>query len=681
MKKESSSVTKTIFLLVLLLMTISLNSNFRSFLFSNHEIKGTASHTGNSSLNSLHPTPRTHPKTCKDALNVQLLFPHVRKAGGRTLGSTFDENHPLHAKYKYISSLQRSRKHRYTVFNGHRNLWKILAVKNCLDLKRKIPTKKEVFNAIEKCKGYKDAVCRQWIFSLRDPIMRSLSSFYTVTGRTNNDDHFKCDAKSPIANKMRNISFSFEEFASFDIKERKKCFLHNQNLHLKFLTSGLIDDKSSDEEKLQFAKEILQRLDWFSILEYAEESLDLFEPELGLEILSYHSAFNYNKYEKDLTKYSQKAKEVLFELNYLDVELYNFAKELFFARLDKIKPDKQVFECSKRVICWDKTSPKPGETVTITDLTGSRKKNTLCSRIGGCLKQSYEMKQVDLNIMEHRKECIASFLIIGARMGGSTTMYKYLSNHKQIVPIKLNIEREQIGELFYFQNAESISRKGYNEAFIKEFIRDENIFDPSFHLTGESSVNLATNVEAPLLLKTMCKNRIKVIYLVRDPVESLISNMKIRKKKKEFPFTKNEISLEEAIENDLIQFQKLRLFENGRISLKHSYKNSIWELLYVIHLERWLRFFPQQDILVLKSEDFFQDTKNVLQTTFDHLTLDSSSINFTTLVNEKYNQAPDSDTSISSSLRRQLNELFLPYNQALERKTKLNLSSWNIFKA
>eukprot|EP00924_Labyrinthula_sp_SR-Ha-C_P007651 snap_masked-scaffold_42-processed-gene-2.27-mRNA-1 protein AED:1.00 eAED:1.00 QI:0/0/0/0/1/1/4/0/686 len=685
MKKTRCEISKSTTLLLLLLLfftTAFLNSNLTTFLFPVKQIEETASLPATSQFPQLKPRSRTHSKTCKDALNVDLLFPHVNKAGGRTLEATFGENLPRLTQYKFISSIQRSRRHKYTVSSGHRYLGEILRRRNCLSFRNKSPTRKQVLSAVENCKGKKNSICQQWIYSLRDPIMRTLSSFYTITGRTKNFVHFKCDPEGLISKRMRNISFTFEEFSNFETAERKKCYLHNQNLHLKYLTYGLIDDKSSDEEKLQFAKEILQRLDWFSILEYAEESLDLFEPELGLEILSYHSAFNYNKYEKELSKYSQKARDVLFELNYLDIELYNFAKQLLFARLDRIKPEKEIYECSRRVICWDKMSPIPGEIVTVTDLTGSKKQNTLCSKVGGCLNQNKKKKQVDLSIFERRKECIANFLIIGTRKGGSTSLYMYLSKHEQIIPVKVNIEREeQIGELFYFRDAKKKSRKGYNEAFFNEFKRDQNIFDPSFYLTGESSVDLSANLEAPKLLKTMCKNRIRVIYLVRDPVERIISQMKMRQRNKKFPFNKGKVSLEKAIENDLFQFKKkIKISKNEESLFRQGYENSIWESLYVVHLERWLKYFPKQDILVLKSEDFFQDTKNVLQTTFDHLTLDSSSINFTTLVNEKYNQAPDSDTAISSSLRRELNELFLPYNQALERKTKLNLSSWNIFE-
>eukprot|EP00924_Labyrinthula_sp_SR-Ha-C_P007585 snap_masked-scaffold_42-processed-gene-0.7-mRNA-1 protein AED:1.00 eAED:1.00 QI:0/0/0/0/1/1/2/0/195 len=187
----------------------------------------------------------------------------------------------------------------------------------------------------------------------------------------------------------------------------------------------------------------------------------------------------------------------------------------------------------------------------------------------------------------------------------------YLSKHEQIIPVKVNIEREeQVGELFYFRDAKAKSRKGYNEAFLKEFKRDQNIFDPSFYLTGESSVDLSANLEAPNLLRTMCKNRLRKIYLVRDPVKRIISLMKMQKSNKRFPFDKAEVAQEKAIENDLLQFQQhLKLSNNEESLFRQGYENSIWESLYVIHLERWLKYFHQQDVLVLKSADFFHDTK------------------------------------------------------------------------
>eukprot|EP00924_Labyrinthula_sp_SR-Ha-C_P007581 snap_masked-scaffold_42-processed-gene-0.6-mRNA-1 protein AED:1.00 eAED:1.00 QI:0/0/0/0/1/1/3/0/368 len=356
MDKSYCEVTKSTIMLGLLLflfITAFLSSDFNSSQLPGKGIEHTVSNPFNSQHPEAQPIARDPSYTCREELNVEFLFPHVTfpfdKAGGRTLGSTFDENFSLFMQYKFISSIQRSRKHRYTMYNGHRYLGEILRRKNCSDWGEETPTKDQVFDAIEKCKGARNGVCQQWIFRLHEPMMRSLSSFYTITGRKDNDNHFTCDPKNPIRKRMKGVSFTFEDFSEFDKTEREKCYLHNQNLHLKYLTYGLIDDKSSDEEKLQFAKEILLRLDWFSILEYAEESLDLFEPELGLEILSYHSAFNYNKYEKELSKYSQKARDALFELNYLDIKLYDFAKELFYARLDKHKPEKRFLSTLKEL--------------------------------------------------------------------------------------------------------------------------------------------------------------------------------------------------------------------------------------------------------------------------------------------------------------------------------------------
>lgn len=55
--------------------------------------------------------------------------------------------------------------------------------------------------------------------------------------------------------------------------------------------------------------------------------------------------------------------------------------------------------------------------------------------------------------------------------------------------------------------------------------------------------------------------------------------------------------------------------------------NGIWESLYVVHLRRWLHYFPRSQIKVVLSEDLFKNPAQVLREAMSFLDLSVDGFN------------------------------------------------------
>ena len=101
----------------------------------------------------------------------------------------------------------------------------------------------------------------------------------------------------------------------------------------------------------------------------------------------------------------------------------------------------------------------------------------------------------------------------------------------------------------------------------------------------------------------------------------------------------------------------------------------IWQVLY------WLRLFPREQLLIVRSEDFYADTVNVMTRIERHLHLQPNRIDWADVVQVKYNVGinrkdksvafieekaiNNKKAQVSDKTRSKLQAFFQPYNQAL----------------
>lgn len=226
------------------------------------------------------------------------------------------------------------------------------------------------------------------------------------------------------------------------------------------------------------------------------------------------------------------------------------------------------------------------------------------------------------------------FAVIGVHKGGTTSLYSYLIEHPRIIaPIKK--------EMDFWSWKFNGSVDWYKSHFPP--IPAQGNF-----LTGEASPSYFDYREAPSRLFNAFPN-IKLVLLLRNPVDRAVSQYYhwIR-------LNWDNRSMEEAFNSDL---EKLIV---GKIDVWRKELNYLARGVYIEFVREWLRVFPREQLLVLSSEEFYQNTAESMEKVFDFLGLSVHHLPEYKAFN------PGKYAPISESMRRRLNDFFQPHNQRLE---------------
>ena len=257
-----------------------------------------------------------------------------------------------------------------------------------------------------------------------------------------------------------------------------------------------------------------------------------------------------------------------------------------------------------------------------------------------------------------------TLFIVGARKGGTTSLYNYMSHHPDFHGIFLN-KRPGIGETFYFANK-------YKKMDWKEYVE---LFPPrDVAMSGDASVANLVQCEVPKRIFTACGKQAKIVMLFRDPVDRFVSNILFRHKLKS--------SLSYWIKKMVKQFSEKNTFLTATDEFNVVKKwsplvclfagNLVFEGLYYIHLLNWLCNFPSENILIINSEEFFSKPSVILDQVVQfvglrRLTWDEYD-KITGAVYNKGNYTQDSDDhKLFDEDKKKLLEVYEPYNRALLR--------------
>jgi hypothetical protein len=174
---------------------------------------------------------------------------------------------------------------------------------------------------------------------------------------------------------------------------------------------------------------------------------------------------------------------------------------------------------------------------------------------------------------------LPDFLIVGSMKCGTTTFYKNLIKHPSIVGA-----REK--ELRFFSK-DRLYNEGLNW-YRKQF---PLFVDPKYKgqeqlITGEATPKYIFLERVPERVYKAMPNA-KLIVLLRNPVDRAFSHYHHYIRRDIEP-----LSFKEAI----------TIEEKGIIR-----KNYLLRGIYVNQLKRWMKLFPKDQILILRSEDYFSD--------------------------------------------------------------------------
>ena len=202
-----------------------------------------------------------------------------------------------------------------------------------------------------------------------------------------------------------------------------------------------------------------------------------------------------------------------------------------------------------------------------------------------------------------RFRMLPSFLILGGSRSGNTSLFAYLTEHPNIMPGSLKA-------FFFFQYFTNNKTSFYRSQFP---IKRKNL------ITCDSTSSYFVHPLIPARVHKLLPSA-KLIVVLRNPVERAYS---------EFHYTVtlgSELTenFEDVIKSELKRIEignKKPELKIENTNYKHFTFSHLRDGLYAQHLERWLKFFSKEQLLVLHTKDLYTNLDQTLAETFEFLNL------------------------------------------------------------
>lgn len=241
---------------------------------------------------------------------------------------------------------------------------------------------------------------------------------------------------------------------------------------------------------------------------------------------------------------------------------------------------------------------------------------------------------IDLN-WQPKKIKPPDFIVVGASKCGTSSLFQYLNYHPQILlPHKKEInyftpEKLEMGLDWYYSHFPAIA-------------------DYEDLITGEASPAYFNN---PYARENISKlSGVKIIILLRNPVTRVISwyyhNIKCGRENRE---------LSAVIESEIAT---ARATSATKIDYSLDY---IADSIYVGKVRKWLEIIPQENILIVQTEELARHPAITMEQVFDFLALP----NYQSIEYIKHNKGYY-ESEKHSDLIKTMGNFFMPYNQQLE---------------
>jgi len=242
---------------------------------------------------------------------------------------------------------------------------------------------------------------------------------------------------------------------------------------------------------------------------------------------------------------------------------------------------------------------------------------------------------------------LPDFLVIGVGKGGTTYLYHLLGQHPHVEPAATK-------EVHFFGNLYDEGVEWYRQNFPTPRWKDGRMT-----ITGEASPHIAHPLAPERVAEVVPQARL--IALLRNPVDRAYSRYQQMVRRGRVTRTFEEvIELEKA---QLLTSTRRGRYDAEADELSPRYTGDcIYKGLYLDHLTRWAEFFDREQMLILKSEDFFTRPQEILQQVFGFLDLPEWEPDPSEFERKRNTRKYD---KMSPETRRRLEEFFEPHNERL----------------
>ena len=250
-------------------------------------------------------------------------------------------------------------------------------------------------------------------------------------------------------------------------------------------------------------------------------------------------------------------------------------------------------------------------------------------------------RRLELQLRLRDERALPDAMIIGAMKSGTSSLHYYLTQHPAVIaPLRK--------EVHYFDLQYGKGERWYRANFGKAGQAGLNLDSSPYYLFHP----LAPQRAHELLPEA------KLIVLLRDPVRRAYSHYWHERDKK-----RERLSFEDAVaaEPERVGDDEQRL-ARGEIEQSHAHQHCTYLARgrYAEQLERWLRFYPRERLLVLQFEDLGRAPMVTLHRTLEYLGLPA--LGRVKLEPRNARKYPP----IKPATAERLREYFAPHNAALE---------------
>jgi Sulfotransferase domain len=237
-------------------------------------------------------------------------------------------------------------------------------------------------------------------------------------------------------------------------------------------------------------------------------------------------------------------------------------------------------------------------------------------------------------LAEGETGALPDFVIIGGKKCGTTFLYHLVAQHPLVEPAASK-------ELHFF---DALFEEGVE--WYRQFFPAPRWEDGRRTITGEASPYMAHRLVPMRMAEVVPEARL--IALLRNPVERAYSDYQmVARKEREHKTFEEAIGLEEG---------------GDRAGLDDD-SEYLTRGVYIDQLLRWTEFFDKEQLLVLKSEDFFENPQDNLQPVLEFLGLPEWDLKAWTL---RYRRNKGTyEEGMNPATRRRLEEYFEPHNKRL----------------
>ncbi len=244
---------------------------------------------------------------------------------------------------------------------------------------------------------------------------------------------------------------------------------------------------------------------------------------------------------------------------------------------------------------------------------------------------------------------LPDFVVLGGKKCGTTLFYHLLTQHPLVEPAAKK-------ELHFFDILfDNESVEWYRRCFPAPRWKDGRRT-----ITGEATPEYLSYPPVPERMAKVIPQA-RLIALLRNPVDRAYSDYQMVARK-----GRETRSFEEVIESE-----QAGLHGNSDKALDDHYDSfdhrRFWYLtksIYVDQLLQWSECFPKEQVLVLKSEDFFEDPAEILRAAYGFLSLPEWELEAAEIISRRRNKGEYKER-MDPATRCRLEEYFEPHNKRL----------------